>query len=297
MRVGLEMPLIIHRAPVPFKPAADRQARLPQRTALRILPVMIPPQRLARMPVIEKLSPAARKAVVRKPFWRRLLRGLLIAALAWLAVTWLCVLLLRFVPPFTSAFMLERRLEALRQGEKNFSIKYHWIPWEKVSTELPIAVIAGEDQKFPLHHGFDVQAIQTALDEADDGERLRGASTISQQTAKNLFLWGGRSFVRKGLEAYFTLLLEVTWPKRRILEVYVNIAEFGDGVYGADAAAREFFHKAPAQLSAHEAALLAAALPNPKRLHADRPSGYVNTRAEWIERQVRQLGGAGYLPR
>jgi monofunctional glycosyltransferase len=249
------------------------------------------------MSVIEKTSPLTRKSAARKPFWRRVLRGLLIAALAWVALTWLCVLVLRFVPPVTSAFMLERRLQALSHDERNFSIKYHWVPWEKVSSELPIAMIAGEDQKFPSHHGFDVQAIQTALDEADDGERLRGASTISQQTAKNLFLWGGRSFVRKGLEAYFTVLIEISWPKRRILEVYINVAEFGDGTYGAEAAAREFFHKAPAQLSAHEAALLAAVLPNPKKLRADRPSGYVQNRAEWIERQVRQLGGASYLPR
>jgi monofunctional glycosyltransferase len=236
-------------------------------------------------------------SVRRRPLWRRILRACVIMLLLFVAVSWLCVLLLRFVPPSTSAFMLERRWQALRAGEKDFSIKYHWIPWEKVSSDLPIALVAGEDQKFPGHHGFDVQAIQEALDEADDGERLRGASTISQQTAKNLFLWGGRSFVRKGLEAYFTVLLELTWPKRRILEVYLNIAEFGDGIYGADAAAREFFHKTPAQLSAHEAALLAAVLPNPKRLHADRPSTYVQHHAEWVERQVRQLGGASYLPR
>jgi len=206
------------------------------------------------------------------------------------------VLLLRFVPPPTSAFMLERRLAALRAGERGYSTKYHWAAWENVSPQLPIALIAGEDQKFPGHHGFDVQAIADALDEADEGERLRGASTISQQTAKNLFLWGGHSFVRKGLEAYFTVLLEVTWPKRRILEVYMNIAEFGDGIYGADAAAREFFREAPAQLSAHEAALLTAVLPNPKKLHVDRPSNYVSHHAEWVERQVRQLGGVAYLP-
>jgi monofunctional biosynthetic peptidoglycan transglycosylase len=126
--------------------------------------------------------------------------------------------------------MIERRIAATLAGEKNFSIKYHWTPWPTISPELPIALIASEDQKFPVHHGFDVQAIQDAMDEADDGQRLRGASTISQQTAKNLFLWGGRSFVRKGLEAYFTVLLEVTWPKRRILEVYMNVAEFGDGI-------------------------------------------------------------------
>jgi monofunctional biosynthetic peptidoglycan transglycosylase len=233
----------------------------------------------------------------RRSLWRRLLRVIWICTFGWIVLTVLLVLLLRFVPPPTSAFMLERSFAALRTGERNYSTKYHWVPWEKVSAELPIALIAGEDQKFPVHHGFDVQAIADALDEADEGERLRGASTISQQTAKNLFLWGGRSFVRKGLEAYFTVLLEIAWPKRRILEVYLNIAEFGDGIYGADAAAHEFFRKAPAQLSAHEAALLAAVLPNPKKLRVDRPSNYVLHHAEWVERQVRQLGGVNYLPR
>ena len=228
---------------------------------------------------------------------RRLLKVFFWIVVAWISTTWLAVLLLRFVPPQSSAFMIERRIAATLAGEKNFSIKYHWTPWPTISPELPIALIASEDQKFPVHHGFDVQAIQDAMDEADDGQRLRGASTISQQTAKNLFLWGGRSFVRKGLEAYFTVLLEVTWPKRRILEVYMNVAEFGDGIYGADAASREFFHKAPSQLDAHEAALLASALPNPRKLHPDRPSAYVQNHAEWVERQVRQLGGTGYLPR
>ena len=238
-----------------------------------------------------------RNAKPRKSLWQRLWRMLWIGAFAWIAVTWLLVLLLRFVPPPTSAFMLERSFAALRNGEHGYSTKYHWTPWEKVAPELAVALIAGEDQKFPMHHGFDVQAIADALDEADEGERLRGASTISQQTAKNLFLWGGRSFMRKGLEAYFTALLEITWPKRRILEVYMNIAEFGDGIYGADAAAREFFRKSPAQLTAHESALLAAVLPNPKKLHADRPSNYVLHHAEWVERQVRQLGGVAYVPR
>jgi monofunctional biosynthetic peptidoglycan transglycosylase len=232
-----------------------------------------------------------------RSLWRRLWRSVWMIMLAWLALTWLLVLVLRFVPPPTSAFMLERGVAALRNGERGYVTRYHWAPSEKVSPELPIALIAGEDQKFPMHHGFDVQAIADALDEADDGERLRGASTISQQTAKNLFLWGGRSFVRKGLEAYFTVLLEITWPKRRILEVYMNIAEFGDGIYGADAAAREFFRKAPSQLTAHEAALLTAVLPNPKKLRVDRPSAYVARHAEWVERQVRQLGGVSYLPR
>jgi len=238
-----------------------------------------------------------RHAAARRPWWRRLLRWLIVALLLFVALSWLGVVVLRFVPPPTSALMLERRLAALGAGERGFSIHQHWIALANVSPELPIALVAAEDQKFPTHHGFDLQAIADALDDADEGERLRGASTISQQTAKNLFLWGGRSFVRKGLEAYFTVLLELTWPKRRILEVYLNIAEFGDGIYGADAAAAQFFHKSAAQLTAHEAALLATVLPNPRKLHADRPSPYVARHAEWVERQVRQLGGPGYLPR
>ena len=228
---------------------------------------------------------------------RRLLRGAFFAVLAWFAISWLCVLVLRFVPPVTSAFMLERRLAAATHGERDFVLKYQWIPFNKVSSDLPIALVAAEDQKFPTHHGFDLQAIADALDEAEEGERLRGASTISQQTAKNLFLWNGRSFVRKGLEAYFTVLLELTWPKRRILEVYLNIAEFGDGTYGAQAAAQQFFGKPAAQLGPRESALLASVLPNPKKLRADRPSPYVSRHAEWVERQVHQLGGANYVPR
>jgi len=226
-----------------------------------------------------------------------LLRWLMFAALGWIVLSAALVLLLRFVPPSTSAFMLERRVAAWRGNERGFTLQYQWVPWEKIAPEVPLALIASEDQKFPSHHGFDVQAIQDAMEEADEGERLRGASTITQQTAKNLFLWGGRSFVRKGLEAYFTVLLELEWPKRRILEVYVNIAEFGDGVYGIGAAANRFFHKTPAQLTSAEAAVLASVLPNPKKLHADRPSPYVLRHAEWIERQERQLGGTGYLPR
>lgn len=236
-------------------------------------------------------------AAPRRPLWRRLLRGCLIAGLIWIVLTALLVLVFRWVPLPTSAFMLERKFTAWRAHEPNFALRYRWVPASEVSPNLPIALVAGEDQKFPTHFGFDVQAIQDAMEDADEGQRLRGASTISQQTAKNLFLWGGRSFVRKGLEAYFTLLLEIEWPKRRILEVYLNVAEFGDGIYGADAAARAYFGKAPSQLDARESALLAAVLPNPKKRRPDRPSGAVERRAEWIERQVRQLGGAGYLSR
>lgn len=225
----------------------------------------------------------------------RILRALAWTVLGWVAVTWLVVLILRFVPPATSAFMLERQVSAWVHGEKHYRRHYRWVPWAEMSKWAPLAMVAGEDQRFPLHHGFDLDAIQTAIESAEQGRRLRGASTISQQTAKNLFLWGGRSWVRKGLEAYFTVLLEITWPKQRILEVYANIAELGDGVYGVGAASRLYFHTDAARLNARQAALLAAVLPNPRERHADRPSAYVSRRAAWIQQQMRQLGGPGYV--
>lgn len=225
----------------------------------------------------------------------RLLRALGIVLLAWLVLSWLVVLLLRFVPPWTSAVMVERQLSALLHGEHDFTLRHHWVPWRDISPYAGIAVVAGEDQKFPFHHGFDFQAIDQAIDAADDGRRLRGASTISQQTAKNLFLWSGRSWFRKGLEAYYTLLMETLWPKTRILEVYVNVAEFGDGIYGAQAAAKRHFGKDAGRLSAGESARLAATLPSPRRYSASRPGPYVQRRAQWIQRNARQIGGEAYL--
>jgi monofunctional glycosyltransferase len=147
------------------------------------------------------------------------------------------------------------------------------------------------------HRGFDVESIEKAIDAHERGQRLRGASTISQQVAKNLFLWSGRSYVRKGLEAYFTVLLEFTWSKRRILEVYLNIVELGDGVFGVEAASERYFHKPASRLSTDEAALLAAVLPNPIVLHAGRPSAYVEERRAWIVQQMEQLGGSAYIKR
>ncbi len=232
----------------------------------------------------------------RRSLTRRLLRATLAAFAVWIAVTVLAVALMRFVPPLGSAFMVQAWLDARIEGRDDFSLRYRWVPWQRVSAALPIALVAAEDQKFPQHHGFDLDAIQSVLANAEDGERLRGASTISQQVAKNLFLWRGRSFVRKGLEAYFTVLIEALWPKRRILEVYLNIAEFGDGTYGAAAASERFFRTTPDRLDARQSALLAAVLPNPLRLRVDKPSAYVQRRAAWIQRQAGQLGGAAYLP-
>ncbi len=225
----------------------------------------------------------------------RVVRAAGMLLLAWVALTWLLVLVLRFIPPWTSAVMMERQLSAWVHGQRDFKLHQHWVPWRQVSTWVPLAMVAGEDQKFPFHHGFDFDSIDKAIDAADDGKRLRGASTISQQTAKNLFLWNGRSFVRKGLEAYFTVLLELTWPKQRILEVYMNIAELGDGIYGVGAASDAYFHTTPAQLGPAQAARLAAVLPSPRRLHVDQPSAYVQRRTGWIEQQMDQLGGPAYL--
>ena len=193
----------------------------------------------------------------------------------------------RWLDPPTTAFILQDRLQ-----NKN-TIHLRWIPLSEISPALPIAIVAAEDQKFPHHHGFDFQSISKALKE--DRGRLRGASTISQQLAKNLDLWPGRSLFRKALEAYFTVLIEFTWPKRRILEVYLNVVEFGPGIYGVDAASRSFFGKPPIRITSREAALLAAVLPNPKRMSVLRPSEYVQERSTEIEVAVRALGGPGYL--
>jgi monofunctional glycosyltransferase len=220
----------------------------------------------------------------------RLLKGVALA----FALSIVCVVALRWIPPLTSGVMMERRVEALIAW-KSYKVDYRWVPWTRISKHAGLAVIAAEDQTFPTHHGFDIESIQKAMDEAEKGRRLRGASTISQQVAKNVFLWSGRSFVRKGLEAYFTVLIELTWSKRRILEVYLNVAELGDGVFGVEAASRRFFDKPAAKLGPSEAALLAAVLPNPIRFRVNRPSGYVEDRRAWILQQMDHLGGTALL--
>jgi monofunctional biosynthetic peptidoglycan transglycosylase len=233
---------------------------------------------------------------VRRSRWRRRAAGLALRGFAaFVLVTALPVLVLRVVPPLTSSFMLQRRIGALLAGDSRFELRRHWLPWSEISRELPIAVVAAEDQKFPHHAGFDWGSIGNAIAENEGRARPRGASTVTQQVAKNLFLWPGRSLLRKGLEAWFTVLIEAFWPKRRILEVYLNVAEFGPGVFGVGAASQVYFGKPAAAIRRDEAALLAAVLPNPLRLHVDRPSAYVRERAARIERLMQQLGGAGYL--
>jgi monofunctional biosynthetic peptidoglycan transglycosylase len=242
----------------------------------------------------EKVQEVSRRLKSRR--WRRraLFLGLQIVA-AFLVLTALPVLVLRVVPPLTSSFMIQREVGALLSGDRGFILRHHWVPLRQISREAWIAVVAAEDQKFPTHAGFDWKAIGEAIDESGGRRKPRGASTITQQVAKNLFLWSGRSFVRKGLEAWYTVLIEALWPKRRILEVYLNIAEFGPGVFGVGAASEHYFGKPPSQLGRWEASLLAAVLPSPKKYRVAQPGPYVLDRAAQIERTIGGLGGPGYL--
>ena len=226
-----------------------------------------------------------------------------------LLVTVSQVLLLRVIDPPFSSFMAIRQMQALAHGDWSFRIAHDWRDLQGISPNLPLALVAAEDQNFMRHHGFDFSAIDKArahnarmVERAGKRgtpvRRLRGASTISQQTAKNLFLWAGNGptrWLRKGLETWYTVLMEALWPKSRILEMYANFAEFGDGIYGAQAAARRYWGKDAARLSPAEAARLAAVLPSPRRYSAKNPGPYVQRRAQWIQRQVRQLGGRDYL--
>lgn len=200
----------------------------------------------------------------------------------------LIVVFLRFVPPPTTSFMLQT---AFRNG----LYAYQWRPYEQISPEMALAVIASEDQRFPQHSGFDIEAISTAIEEAERGAGLRGASTISQQVAKNIFLWPGGGFVRKGVEAWLTVLIELAWSKQRILEMYLNIAQFSNRTFGVEATSQRFLQISASDLTAQEAALFAAVLPGPELYDLSAPSWEVLDRQGWILDQMAQLGGESYL--
>jgi monofunctional biosynthetic peptidoglycan transglycosylase len=233
-----------------------------------------------------------RLRTLRKLLGRRTVRVLAALILAPILAT----LLLRWVPPLFSTLMVQRQVTAWWNGT-DYDGRYQWVRLSDISPHAAVAVVAAEDQKFADHWGFDSESIVEALEARQRGGRLRGASTITQQVAKNLFLWPGRSFVRKGLEAGWTILIETLWPKRRTLEVYLNIVELGNGVYGVGAASQRYFGKPASRLTPEEAALLAAVLPNPHRLRVDRPSAYVRERQAWILGQMDQIGGRAYLER
>lgn len=246
------------------------------------------------MSQVQGAAPSARP-----PKRRRWLRRVLMLPLLFVAVTTTQVVVLRFVDPLFSSFMAIRQVEAWAAGDWSFRVAYDWRDLEAIAPVLPVALVAAEDQNFAVHRGFDLDAIEDARRRNEQGGRLRGGSTISQQLAKNLFLWQGRSagsrWVRKGVETWYTGLIELLWPKRRILEVYANVAEFGDGVYGAQAAARTYFRRDADALTLAQSARLAAVLPSPRRYSVASPGPYVQRRSHWIERNVRQLGGASYL--
>ena len=231
----------------------------------------------------------------RRGFAARLLRGVALALAGWAAVTIATVVALRWVDPPVTAFMLADRLAHLFDDDYEF--RHEWRDWGAIAKHAAVAVIAAEDQKFRAHRGFDFKQIDKALQDREKGRRVRGASTISQQVAKNLFLWRGQSWFRKGLEAGITVLIEACWSKQRILEVYLNVAEFGPGTYGVQAASQRYFHKDASLLSRREAALLAAVLPAPGRYKVQAPSRYVQRRQDWIQRQMVALGGTSYLAR
>lgn len=204
------------------------------------------------------------------------------------------VVVLKFVPiPFTIT-MIDQKMDALFD-EGSSELHYDWVSYDEMSKEIPIALVTAEDQKFPDHFGFDIPAIKKAFENNKEGKKLRGGSTISQQTAKNVFCWQSRGYVRKALETYFTFLIEVIWGKKRILEVYANVAEMGKLTFGVETASQRFYKKSAAKLSRTEAARLAAVLPSPRKWSAARPGPYVNRRTSSIARGIRNLGGPEYL--
>ncbi|MEO7385584.1 MAG: monofunctional biosynthetic peptidoglycan transglycosylase [Gammaproteobacteria bacterium] len=228
-------------------------------------------------------------AITRRSLSRRLLRLSVRLAALFVAMTVVLVLPLRWLPPLTTSFMLQNWVA---QKSVSAEVRYAWVSREKINRRAALAVLAAEDQKFFNHTGFDVESIRKVWKRNGKGRTVRGASTISQQVAKNLWLWPGRTWFRKGLEAWFTVWVEMLWPKERILEVYLNVAQFGPAVFGVEAAGRLYFRKPAAALNEPESALLAAVLPNPLMYRVRNPSRYTSRRQSWIQRQARPLGDA-----
>jgi monofunctional biosynthetic peptidoglycan transglycosylase len=214
--------------------------------------------------------------------------------IGWFGLTLLVILLFRFVDPPVWSWMILRALDPPAGYPTHYI--HGWRDLEEIAPTMALAVVAAEDQRFPQHYGLDFTAINHSLQDALDGKGLRGASTLTQQTAKNLFLWEGRNWFRKGLEAGLALLLELIWGKQRILEVYLNIVEFGPGIYGVEAASEYWYQRSATTLTTRQAARLAAVLPNPWRYRPAPPSAYVVERSRWIEQQMRQLGDAWLNP-
>jgi monofunctional biosynthetic peptidoglycan transglycosylase len=220
--------------------------------------------------------------------------------LIWKSALWFFLLsigftiLYRFVPVPITPLMVIRLFEQAFDEKKEIRLKKDWTPFSEISKNAPQAVYAAEDQKFLDHNGFDFEAMQKAWENNKKGKRVKGASTITQQTVKNVFLWPSRSYLRKGLEAYFTVLVELIWSKERIMEVYLNVIEMGDGIYGIEAAAQTYYKKPAAKLNRNQAAMIAAVLPNPRRWNPTKPTPYIIGRQAWILRQMNNLEPLGF---
>ena len=224
-----------------------------------------------------------------KGFFQKLKRWFFKTVIVFFITSILAVIAFKWIPvPFTP-LMLIRNVEQWTES-KSATFTHKWVAMSEISPNLAKAVVVSEDQKFLQHSGFDVEAIEKAYEGNKKGKKIKGGSTITQQTAKNVFLWPQRSYVRKGFEVYFTFLIEVFWSKERILEVYLNSIEMGDGVYGAEAASQHWFRKSAKKLSTYEAASIAAILPNPRKYKAVRSSNYVDRRKNWIVRQMGYFG-------
>lgn len=222
-------------------------------------------------------------------FFSRIRVMLLYACASIFLVSFILVGVLRWINPPITSFMLQHLWGS------EVPLQYQWVPSQNISKHLAIAAVASEDQRFPYHFGFDLHEIQTAIYDKAKGKSLRGASTITQQVAKNIFLWSSKSFTRKIIEAYFAGLIELCWSKSRILEVYLNIAEMGPGIYGVQAASRHYYNKDAKDLGLQEATRLIAILPSPKTYQVVPPSSYIIKRASQIQRQIELLGGFKYL--
>ncbi|WP_295404004.1 monofunctional biosynthetic peptidoglycan transglycosylase [uncultured Thiocystis sp.] len=259
-------------------------------------------EQASESPASENAGEATKRSDAAAKNWRRLVSVLRIPARLLLGLALLSILLsvllvggLRWVNPPVSAFMLRHAHNVWKLDQTPPYYRYDWIPWERIPPTVRLAAIAGEDQRFPRHFGFDPIEIRQAWNDYRQGGRLRGASTITQQAAKNLFLWPGSSWWRKGLEAWFTLLMEILWPKERILEIYLNIAQFSPSTYGIEATSTRYFGHPASELSLAEAALLIGALPGPGHYQLDQPSASLQRRADWILDQSQRLGGMRYL--
>lgn len=222
-------------------------------------------------------------------------KGLKMAIIAFFAFSFLSVLSLRWINPPISSFMIQRQLQAWWNDEDSFELHYDWVDYQKMSPYIKMAVITSEDQNFAHHWGFATKQMKKAFNDYLNGQGLRGASTITQQTAKNIYLYPAQNFFRKGLEAWFTVLMELLLSKERILELYLNIAAFGEGIFGVKAAASTYFNVTPANLSKAQSALMATALPNPDEYNIAAPSSYMIGQRNWILQYMRYLGGQSYL--